>query len=61
MLVLTRKEGERITIDGGITITVVQIHNGKVRVGLEAPPEVHIIRSELLERDRGREQLLETR
>lgn len=48
MLVLTRKENESICIGDNIRITVVGIRNGKVRIGVESPPEVHIMRSELL-------------
>ena len=48
MLVLSRREGERITIGGGITITVVRIDSHAVRIGIEAPPDVHILRDELL-------------
>lgn len=51
MLVLTRKVGEKICIGDDITITVVEIDRGKVRLGFEAPREVQIMRSELLGRD----------
>jgi carbon storage regulator len=52
MLVLTRKPGEKVVIDGGITITVIEAKGGKVRIGIEAPPHVSILRSELaLERE----------
>jgi carbon storage regulator len=47
MLVLTRKLGEKIVIGSDITITVVAINGGKVRIGIEAPKEVPVIRSEL--------------
>jgi carbon storage regulator len=50
MLVLTRKLGETIVINGNITITVSQLDRGKVRLAIDAPPEVPILRSELLER-----------
>jgi carbon storage regulator len=53
MLVLSRREGERITIGEGITITVVRIDSHGVRIGVEAPREIPIIRSELLERNQG--------
>lgn len=48
MLTLTRTEGEKIVIDGGITITVVRIKGDQVRIGIEAPREVGIWRQELL-------------
>jgi carbon storage regulator len=47
MLVLTRKEGEQILIGDRITVTVVRIQGGGVRIGVEAPPEVPVMRSEL--------------
>jgi carbon storage regulator len=50
MLVLSRKEGERLVIDGNIVITVVKVGGGGVRLGIEAPPAVSIKRTELLSR-----------
>ena len=47
MLVLSRKVGERILIGDKITITVVKIGHGGVRVGIEAPPEMAVVREEL--------------
>ena len=47
MLVLSRKEGESLTIDGQIIVTVFKLAGGKVRLGIEAPKEVSIMRSEL--------------
>ena len=49
MLVLSRKTSETINIGNDITVTVLSIRGGKVRLGLEAPQEVPIIRSELQE------------
>ncbi len=48
MLVLSRKEGERIKIGADIWITVVQIDRGKIRLGIEAPRDNDITREELL-------------
>lgn len=48
MLVLSRKVGEKIVIDGDIVITVVGIEGNRVRIGIEAPSEVGIRRSELV-------------
>jgi carbon storage regulator len=48
MLVLTRRENERIIIDGRITITVVRVQGDRIRIGIEAPQEVPIMREELL-------------
>ncbi len=49
MLVLSRKKNESIIIDDQITITVVEIRGDKVRLGIEAPREVPIHRSEVYE------------
>ena len=51
MLVLGRKENERLIIDGNIVVTVVRASNGAVRLGIEAPPHVSVKREELLWRD----------
>jgi carbon storage regulator len=47
MLVLSRKASERILIGNTIVLTVVKIQGSAVRLGIEAPPEVHIARAEL--------------
>jgi carbon storage regulator len=47
MLVLSRKVGERILIGDNISITVVRITGGGVRIGVEAPAEMPVIRQEL--------------
>jgi carbon storage regulator len=48
MLVLTRKVGESIIISDSIRVTVVQSSNsGRIRLGIEAPPEVIVLREEL--------------
>lgn len=49
MLVLTRKKGETIRIGGDIVVTVVDIGQGKVRIGVEAPKTVPVDRSEVHE------------
>ena len=50
MLVLTRREGEVITIGDGIEITVVRLHHHRVQLGITAPKSVHIQRQELRDR-----------
>lgn len=50
MLVLTRKPGERIWIGEDISVTVVRVTGGGVRLGIEAPQELPVIREELKQR-----------
>ena len=47
MLVLSRKVGERIRIGESITVTVVRVSGGGVRLGIEAPPELPVVREEI--------------
>ena len=47
MLVLSRKVGERIWIGDDIAVTVVRITGGGVRIGIEAPQELAVVREEL--------------
>ena len=47
MLVLSRKVGERILIGDNIAITVVRLASGGVRLGIEAPPDMPVVREEL--------------
>lgn len=47
MLVLSRKEGEGIRLGDGIELEVVSIGKGVVRLGIKAPKDVLILRSEL--------------
>ena len=49
MLVLTRKQNENIVINDDITIVVVEIRGGRVRLGIEAPREVPVHRNEVYE------------
>jgi carbon storage regulator len=48
MLVLSRKVGEKILIGDDITITVVDIGPGRVKLGIAAPADHRILRSELV-------------
>ena len=47
MLVLSRKVGDRILIGDDITITVVKVGGGSVRIGIDAPPHLPVVRREL--------------
>jgi carbon storage regulator len=49
MLVLTRKVGERIVIDHNIVVEVVEVIGNRVRLGIQAPSTITILREELLE------------
>jgi carbon storage regulator len=51
MLVLSRKESQRIRLGDSIVITIVKISGDKVRVGIEAPNNVLVLRDELETRD----------
>jgi carbon storage regulator len=50
MLVLTRRPGEEIIIDGKIRLTVVSVRGDRIRIGIEAPPSVVVDRQEIHER-----------
>lgn len=47
MLVLSRKESQRIRLGDSIVITVVKLGGDKVRIGIEAPSDVLVLRDEL--------------
>ena len=48
MLILQRKPGESLVIGGDISITVVSVEGGRVRLAISAPQDVPILRSELV-------------
>ncbi|HZN34804.1 MAG TPA: carbon storage regulator [Pirellulaceae bacterium] len=50
MLVLSRKVGERVLIGDRIAITIVRINGNAVRLGIEAPADMVVVRQELAER-----------
>ena len=58
MLVLSRKNGECLVIDGGITVQVIEVKGNRVRLGIEAPKEISILRSELHPRIQKNERTL---
>lgn len=53
MLSLTRKQGERILIGDDIVITVYRIGPNTVRLGIDAPKELNIVREEIVDALRG--------
>jgi len=50
MLVLTRRPGESIVIDGNVRISVLEARGDRIRLGIEAPPNVVVDRKEVHER-----------
>ncbi len=59
MLVLSRKQNEQILIGNDIKITVLKIRGNTVRLGIEAPRHVHVVRGELPARREIREVTVE--
>ena len=47
MLVLSRKPNQSIVIDGQITVTLMEIRGNRVQLGIEAPREIPVMRTEL--------------
>jgi carbon storage regulator len=56
MLILSRKVGERIVIGNDITVVVSRVAGDRVTLGLEAPPNVHILRGELRPFEEGEQK-----
>lgn len=61
MLVIVCRVGETLEIGDSVTVTMMEITGGQVRVGIDAPREVKVLRSEIYGRDdepqhRGRDQ-----
>lgn len=52
-MILTRRVGEQIIIAGNIVVTVVDVDRGKIRIGITAPTDVVILRSELVANPHG--------
>jgi carbon storage regulator len=49
MLVLSRKSGQSIQIGGSIELKILEIRDGRVRLGIECPRAISIVRRELIE------------
>ncbi len=47
MLVLSRKQNERIRVGESVVVTVVRVNGDKVRIGIEAPADMRVLRDEL--------------
>lgn len=56
-LVLSRKPGEKILIGDNVAVTIVRIGPNTVRIGIEAPKSMNIVRSELAPSDIGGESI----
>ena len=56
MLVITRKSRESVAIGDDVVVTVIHVGGGEVRIGIDAPKEVRVMRTELLERLKERER-----
>ena len=54
MLVLTRKIDQGIVIAGNIYIRVLGVERDRVKIGIDAPREIPVLREELLERDKAK-------
>jgi carbon storage regulator CsrA len=53
MLVLSRKTQERIQIGDNVVVTVLRVKGNMVRIGIEAPKEVRVMRAELPQHEKG--------
>ena len=47
MLVLTRKPGEKIHVGPEIVVTVLEVVGNKIRIGIDAPDDIRVLRAEL--------------
>ncbi len=52
MLVLTRKPEQAIIIGGNIVVKILSVERDRVKIGIDAPKDVQILREELTKRDR---------
>ena len=55
MLILTRRPGETILIGDNIKVTILDVDRNQVRIGIDAPQEVKIVREELLAEGDGQD------
>lgn len=53
MLVLSRRPGQELVIDGNIRVTIVEVDGGRVRIGVDAPADVSVDRREVHDRRTG--------
>jgi carbon storage regulator len=58
MLVLSRREHQRIQLGESIVVTVVRVNGDRVRIGIEAPDNIRVLRGELQPREMPRDHYL---
>ena len=56
MLVLSRRIGENLIIGDDITVSILSIKGGQVRIGIEAPKDLSVHREEIYRRIQGKEK-----
>lgn len=56
MLLLTRRPGESLLIGDDVTVRVLGVKGNQVRIGIDAPDDVRIVREELLDRDKKQDR-----
>jgi carbon storage regulator len=56
MLILSRRPGESLTIGDNITVTVVSINGNQIRLGINAPREIRVLRDEIYKAIRDENQ-----
>jgi len=56
MLILSRRPGESLTIGDNIVVTVVSINGNQIRLGIEAPREIRVLRDEIYKALRAENQ-----
>ena len=56
MLIISRKKNEGIIINGDIILTVADVQGDKVRIGIDAPEHVKIMRKELLDTEKSNKE-----
>ena len=56
MLVLSRKLKESVVINGNVTVSILRVDNDNVRIGIEAPREINVMRYEIYEEIRKNNQ-----
>lgn len=61
MLVLSRKAGQKLQIGDNITVTVLEVHGRVMRLGIEAPSDVRVLRGELEDWQRSEKKVAKRR